>query len=126
MKLSKNKRKVTKLENFTKKLEAEMAEKTAMAEQIKVLQAEIEAMKSAGTVGQDSHLTLEKDVHEEGTMDFENEPSASSTWRTKLSGSLDESRFLSSVNQLSISSIAVPECKPVEGEDEIHRRTFEM
>lgn len=39
--------------------------------------------------------------------------------------SLEESRFLSSMNQLSVASINVPECKAAEN-DQIHRQTFEQ
>lgn len=105
-----------------KKLETEKAEKVEMAQQLKKLQAEIEAMKTTRAV----QFTKEKDVTEEESADFEIAPSASSTRYGRPLGSLEESRFLSSVNQLSISSIAVPECKPAEGDDEIHRQRFEM
>lgn len=37
----------------------------------------------------------------------------------------EESRFLLSMNQLSVASINVPECKPTEDGD-IHRQTFEL
>lgn len=39
--------------------------------------------------------------------------------------SLEDSRFLCSMNQLSVASINVPECKAVDN-DQIHRQTFEQ
>ncbi|XP_058448322.1 uncharacterized protein LOC131428400 [Malaya genurostris] len=41
------------------------------------------------------------------------------------SRNLEESRFLSSMNQLSVASINVPECKASDDE-QIHRQTFEL
>ncbi|XP_062533274.1 uncharacterized protein LOC134202244 [Armigeres subalbatus] len=104
-------------------LEAERAEKAEIAEQLKKLQAVVASLQaSKETIPSD-----EKDETEEASVDLEVVPIASSTRRpAKTIGTLDESRFLSSVNQLSISSITVPECKPLAGDDEIHRHTFEM
>ncbi|XP_062549294.1 uncharacterized protein LOC134213872 [Armigeres subalbatus] len=65
-KMSKKDRKVTKLESLTKKLEAEKAE---MAEQLKILQAEIKAIKSAQdgtatvTVGPSEEEVEQESVH---------------------------------------------------------------
>lgn len=42
------------------------------------------------------------------------------------SASLEDSRFMSSINQLSISSVNVPECKPLGDDGEIHRYAFEQ
>nr|XP_029725546.1 uncharacterized protein LOC115265263 [Aedes albopictus] len=47
------------------------------------------------------------------------------TNQTRATTSQDESRFLSSMNQLSVASINVPECKPSDDGD-IHRQTFEL
>lgn len=49
----------------------------------------------------------------------------SSTRHMASTSSLEESRFLSSMNQLSVASINVPECKASDG-DEIHRHTYEI
>ena len=38
---------------------------------------------------------------------------------------IEEYRYHSSVNQLSIAAISVPECKPVSENEEIHRQAFE-
>ncbi|XP_062559175.1 uncharacterized protein LOC134223974 [Armigeres subalbatus] len=122
-KLKKKERKLSKLESMARTLEAERAEKAEIAEQLKKLQAVVASLQaSKETIPSD-----EKDETEEASVDFEVVPIASSTQRpAKSIGTLDESRFLSSVNQLSISSITVPECKPLAGDDEIHRHTFEM
>lgn len=49
----------------------------------------------------------------------------SSTRHMASTSSLEESKFLSSMNQLSVASINVPECKASDG-DEIHRHTYEI
>lgn len=108
---------------MARKLKAERAEKTEIAGQLEKLQSELEVLKSTK-----EHTTAnEKDTTDDGSVDFEVVPKASSTQRqSRTMGNLEDSRFLSSVNQLSISSIAVPECKPLTGDDEIHRHTFEI
>ncbi|XP_062705537.1 uncharacterized protein LOC134287558 isoform X2 [Aedes albopictus] len=125
VKLRRKKKKATKkaneLDNMAKELEKEKHEKAEMAEQLKNLQAEVEAMKAARA----EHPRHEKEV-DDGSVDFEIVPASSTHRPNKSMASKEESRFLSSVNQLSVSSISVPECKPMAGEDEIHRQTFEM
>lgn len=56
--------------------------------------------------------------------DFNAENRLSSTRHTGLQ-SIEESKFFSSMNQLSVASISVPECKATDG-GEIHRQTYEM
>nr|XP_029729216.1 uncharacterized protein LOC115266783 [Aedes albopictus] len=46
-------------------------------------------------------------------------------WRNMTDNSREGSRFLSSMNQLSVASINVPECKPADDGD-IHRQTYEL
>lgn len=104
------------------RLEAKNAE---LSKQLKELHAEIAAMKTERDIGPGATGTTEKDA-EESSVDFEVAPRASSTGHQRSMGTMEESRFLSSVNQLSVSSITIPECKPLEGDDEIHRHTFEM
>ncbi|XP_055590940.1 uncharacterized protein LOC129743020 [Uranotaenia lowii] len=50
---------------------------------------------------------------------------STSTQRVGSSYKPGESRLTSSVNQLAISSILIPECKPLASDTEIHRHTFE-
>ncbi|XP_062535310.1 uncharacterized protein LOC134204488 [Armigeres subalbatus] len=122
-KLRKKERKLSKLESMAEKLKAERAEKANMAEQLKKLQAVVDSLKTTKEI----IPSVVKDANEDASVDFEEIPIASSTQhQPKSIGTLDESRFLSSVNQLSISSIAIQECKPLAGDDEIHRHTFEM
>lgn len=64
---------------------------------------------------------LERSVQE---ADFNAENRMSSTRHTLLQG-VEESKFFSSMNQLSVASINVPECKATDG-GEIHRQTYEM
>jgi hypothetical protein len=62
----------------------------------------------------------------ESHIDFGNGAQMSSTRRGEILSALEDSRFVSSMNQLSVASVNVPECKPsIEGED-IHRHSFEM
>ena len=58
-------------------------------------------------------------------LEFEGGQRPSSTRQNVINRSNEESRFLLSVNHLSMSSISIPECKPHEEGDEIHRQTFE-
>lgn len=112
------------MEVLTKQLEKEKTEKAELAEQLKKLQAEFDAMKSAQKANPEPEKEHPNEVNDDDGIEIA--PIASSTRHVRSTGSLEESRFLSSVNQLSISSISVPECKPAEGDDEIHRNTFEM
>lgn len=54
--------------------------------------------------------------------DFERENRFSSTRR--MAPNVEESRLYTSINQLSIASVNIPECKPAE-DGEIHRHSFE-
>ncbi|XP_058830564.1 uncharacterized protein LOC131689479 [Topomyia yanbarensis] len=58
-------------------------------------------------------------------IDFDYGNRLCSTQHVPTPPSLDESRFLSSMNQLSVASINVPECKPIDDDDDIHRQSFE-
>ncbi|XP_062551414.1 uncharacterized protein LOC134216566 [Armigeres subalbatus] len=57
-------------------------------------------------------------------IEFNADNKMSST-RQAPTSNFEESKFFSSMNQLSIASINVPECKAADGED-IHRQTYEM
>lgn len=61
----------------------------------------------------------------ESEVEFDGGTRPSSTRQNVISRTFEESRFLTSVNHLSMSSINIPECKPGEEGDEIHRHTFE-
>ncbi|XP_062540136.1 uncharacterized protein LOC134208055 [Armigeres subalbatus] len=64
-------------------------------------------------------------MSEDGTMSFERALGPSSTRRPVTRTSFEESKFMTSVNQLSVSSLHVPECKPMEGDEEIYRYAYE-
>lgn len=55
-------------------------------------------------------------------INFEDQPLCSTR---NTAPSMEESRFLSSMNQLSVASINIPECKPSDDGD-IHRQSFEL
>lgn len=62
---------------------------------------------------------------EDTTFRFERGNALSSTRNMVGTSSQEESRFLTSMNQLSVASVNVPECKPSDNED-IHRIHFEQ
>lgn len=67
---------------------------------------------------------LERSLQVNQDMEFNAENRMSSTRHT-VPQSFEESKFVSSMNQLSVASINVPECKASDGE-EIHRQSYEM
>lgn len=82
-------------------------------ETIRSLQATLHAPRSEAS-----------DVHSD---EFNGEVGISSTQRhgNQKETSMELSRFMSSVNQMSVSSVTVPECKPSVGCEEIGRQDFE-
>nr|XP_029719431.1 uncharacterized protein LOC115261683 [Aedes albopictus] len=50
----------------------------------------------------------------------------SSTHRSKTTTSFEETKFMASINQLSVSSVNVPECRPAIESEDINRHTFEQ
>lgn len=114
-------RKPNQLETLTKKLEEERARATALLEALEneraekaVLQASVAALQTTGSATDD------------GSVDFDGVTRPSSTRRIEPSISFQESRFASSVNQLSVSSLTIPECKPLADDEEINRHSYEM
>ncbi|XP_058817887.1 uncharacterized protein LOC131681194 [Topomyia yanbarensis] len=61
----------------------------------------------------------------QSTIEFE-AIGPSSTQRPKDTSGFEESKFMSSINQLSVSSICVPECKPIAEKEEINRHIYEQ
>lgn len=57
--------------------------------------------------------------------DFDEGARLCSTRPGDLLSALECSRFVTSMNQLSVSSVNVPECKPLLDGEEIHRHTYE-
>ncbi|XP_062553824.1 uncharacterized protein LOC134219143 [Armigeres subalbatus] len=93
---------------------------------IEQLKLQLKAHEDKEVLGADQHCASEP-VSDDGSIEFIPASGSSSTQRAAptLYGNLEESRFMSSVNQLSVSSISVPECKPGDGDDEIYRHSYE-
>ncbi|XP_058811106.1 uncharacterized protein LOC131675999 [Topomyia yanbarensis] len=116
----KSKKRNSKFESVLKELAAAKANNALLNEEwskaqetIKSLQATLNTPRSeASDVNSDE---FNGDVGPSSTHFLANQREAS----TELS------RFMSSVNQMSVSSVTVPECKPLVGSEEIGRQDFE-
>lgn len=112
---------------LSEELAEQLAEERSMKEQ---LASELEQSRK-----ENEELRLNMNAKDTGSnpdsqnLDFEVQARLSSTrqhaMNSNVSRSFEESRFLSSVNQLSVASINVPECKGTDNEP-IHRQTFEL
>lgn len=80
-------------------------------ETIKSLQASLQAPRS--------------DSGDVESVEFNGNVGTSSTQRPRNESGIELSRFMSSMNQMSISSISVPECRPLVEGEQIGRRDFE-
>lgn len=110
---SANKQKKTnKAKNLSRELAAEKARNARLLEELKRSQQINEELMANQT-------ERDGDVYE-----LERETRFSSTRRTPGAPNWEESRFYTSMNQLSIASVSIPECKPAE-DGEIHRQCFE-
>lgn len=116
----KSKKKNTDLETVLKELAATKASKALLndewnkaQETIKTLQATLNMPRSEAS-----------DVN---SVEFNGDVGASSTQRhgNQRENTTELSRFMSSVNQMSVSSVTVPECKASVGSEEIGRQDFE-
>ncbi|XP_062560609.1 uncharacterized protein LOC134224930 [Armigeres subalbatus] len=105
---------------------AQSADKTARTREQKKKKTKDLARELAEEKAKNATLmeALDRSLHENPDLDFNVENRMSST-RQAGPQSFEESKFFSSMNQLSIASINVPECKAPDGE-EIHRQTYEM
>ncbi|XP_062710020.1 uncharacterized protein LOC134288637 [Aedes albopictus] len=111
-----------KVKELTKELEARKALIEQLQQQLKA-QEEREALRA---IQEGSGATTVAAASEDGSIGFVHAIGPSSTQRAALPlANAEESRFMSSVNQLSVSSIHVPECKPMEGDVEIYRYSYE-
>lgn len=113
-------RKPDKLKTITKKLEEEKARATALVAALEKERAENAALQASVAALQTANSA------EDGSVDFDGATRPSSTRRVEPSVSFQESRFVSSVNQLSVSSLSIPECKPLAENEEINRPCYEM
>ncbi|XP_055605745.1 uncharacterized protein LOC129753919 [Uranotaenia lowii] len=124
--------------SLSKELESEKAKTNDLMERLLKLEEENKALRS---FRQNSQQTDD----EASSVEFSKEPGASSTHRAEIlpagimqsstaagimqsatAAVQEETRFASSINQLALSTIAVPECKPLAEGEEIDRQTFDM
>lgn len=113
--------KAHKAKSLAKELEESKIRMAALEEALKQERAEKLAWKATADA-----LNSSNSIAEHSSIDFDGAPKPSSTRRCETALNADESRFLSSVNQLSVSSLNVPECLPLADDDDINRFSFEM
>ncbi|XP_062535223.1 uncharacterized protein LOC134204416 [Armigeres subalbatus] len=106
---------------LAKQLTEERAIREKMAGELEKSRKEIEALRAGLTRDTGSNPDSQQ-------SNFDAQTGFSSTrhmaFTPNASRSLEESRFLCSMNQLSVASINVPECKAA-ADEQIHRQTFE-
>lgn len=86
----------------------------------------INAQDTSGTTHEESRfLSSDDEARISNARNTTNANQKNSQTCFTRNGSQEESRFLSSMNQLSVASINVPECKPTDDGD-VHRQTFEV
>ncbi|XP_062539241.1 uncharacterized protein LOC134207552 [Armigeres subalbatus] len=115
--------KKTKSNNLSKELADEKAMSAHLASELEQSRKEVENLKSI------MHSRDSDRPSTSPSLEFEVQNRFSSTRRMLHNPnsvhSVEESRFLASMNHLSLASISIPECKASEGED-IHRQVFEQ
>lgn len=116
----KSKKKSTKLESALKELAAAKASNALLNEEWNKAQETIRSLQTT----LNAPRSESSDVNSE---EFNGDVGPSSTRRLaqQRETSTELSRFMSSVNQMSVSSVTVPECKSSVGGDEIGRPDFE-
>lgn len=116
----KSKKKSTKMEMILKKLAEVEASNALLNENWNKAQETIRSLQTTLNAPR-SELS---DVNSE---EFNGNVGPSSTHRhgNQRESSMELSRFVSSINQMSVSSITVPECRPSAGSEEIGRHDFE-
>lgn len=115
----KNRLKKSKVEHLVQELEEEKAKNARLEKELQ-RSLKINEEHQTGT-----SLTEDDSVQHNPNIEFNAENRLCSTRNMVSTHSLEESRFLSSMNQLSVASINVGECKASE-DGEIHRQTFEL
>ena len=116
----KSKKKNTKLETALKELAAAKASNAVLSEEWNKAQETIRSLQTTLNAPRSESSDANSD-------EFIREVGPSSTYRLGMQRetSTELSRFMSSVNQMSLSSVTVPECKPSAGSEEIGRQDFE-
>lgn len=123
MRAPKQKKAAKASNDLSKELAEEKAMSAVLADQLEQSRKENEELKAI--------MYARSNVREplSPSMDFDAQNGLCSTRRTapnvNLTSRVEESRFLSSMNHLSLASINVPECTAPDGDD-IHRQTFEQ
>lgn len=130
------KKKKNRLKQMAKELAAERAKSAALTKKLKQSKKDNEELvvtmrnqltsdsgptSSASTFGLDDGNGFSSTRNTSGTEPDE----AMDHSQNMASSSQEASKFLSSMNQLSVASINVPECKPTDDGD-IHRQTYEL
>lgn len=119
-----NVKRSAKLEALCKDLEAEKAKRAQVEQELVRVRKEKDALEAS----LDQRQQSEAPISDDGSIGFDHALGPTSTQRAQASIPLNDvegSRFMSSVNQLSVSSINIPECKPLDGDDEIYRYSYE-
>ncbi|XP_062556576.1 uncharacterized protein LOC134221401 [Armigeres subalbatus] len=116
----KSRKKNTKLETALKELAAAKASNALLSAEWNKAQ---ETIKNLQSTSKAPGSEASSDVNTDEFIDI---IGPSSTHRDRNTRETTEiSRFMSSVNQMSVSSITVPECKPSSGSEMIGRQDFE-
>ncbi|XP_062541851.1 uncharacterized protein LOC134209843 [Armigeres subalbatus] len=115
------KKKKTKLSTALQELSKANSSNTHLAEELAKAQETIRSLQS--------NLSSTGIENEEvNSVDFEKDLGPSSTKQTtgrRNEGTMELSRFVSSINQMSVSSISIPECKPTVDNEDITRVDFD-
>lgn len=108
------------MEKQIQNLSEDLAEQQAINA---LLLEELRRMKEEKNTSNNNVPSESEGQHEDISSDFNENVGPSST--RCITNRPEESRFMASMTQLSVSSVNVPECKPSEDDDEIHRHTYE-
>lgn len=108
-----------RFEKLEKDLEEERARNSLLVDEMSKMLDEQEPAAGTSSVVQPSDTGCQSSIEFEGNV-------PSSTQRSKATTSFEETKFMASINQLSVSSVNVPECRPAIESEDINRHTFEQ
>lgn len=112
------KKKSSKLDTIMKELAEVKSSNATLTEQLGNAQETIMSLQA-------SLQAPRSDSGDVESVEFNGNVGISSTQRPRNESGIELSRFMSSMNQMSISSISVPECKPLVEGEQLGRRDFE-
>lgn len=129
----KRKIKPKKLGNVQRNAKVKALAKNLKAEKIKraLVEKELQRVREEKNVLEASlkqRQRSDEPSSDDGSIGFDPALGPTSTQQVQAStpfNDVEGSRFMSSVNQLSVSSINIPECKPLDGDTEIYRYSYE-